>query len=184
MFWRRLGDFFAACITKGLHTGSIVSPEVPFWLSEIRKRTFGHAYNLDKSISSFMGRPPRLPRKYCSMQLPLDLDLTMLQLSDAQLEIEVEKLDEDGWNTAGDFRSNLYTRSSLVCNMIREDILELALASLPHDNIAVAKNILHRSRAAWESFPAWIRQMREQPHRDGLLRYLSNEVREKTVTVR
>lgn len=176
MFWRRLGDFIAACTTKGLHTGSSVSSEVPFWLSEIRKRTVANAYNSDKTISSFMGRPPRLSRRYCSMQLPLDINLTTLQLPTAQLAVEVERLDEDGWNTEGEARSNLFTRSSLVCNMIREDILELALASLPNDNIAVAENILQRSRAAWASFPSWLREMRDKAHQDGFMDFVSHEV--------
>ena len=117
MFWSRLGDFISACVTKGLHTGNSVSPDVPFFLSELRKRTFGTAYNLDKSISTFMGRPPRLPRKYCAMQLPLDIDMTQLRLPADQLEAEIEMLDDDGWNTSGEYRSNLYTRSSLICNV-------------------------------------------------------------------
>ena len=119
MFWRRLGDLLTAIVTKGLHTEIEVSPDVPFWLSEIRKRTFCHAYNLDKSISTFMGRPPRLPRKYCAMQLPLDLDVAHLRLPAADLETELENLDEDGWNTAGEYRSTCYSRTALICNMIR-----------------------------------------------------------------
>lgn len=110
------------------------------------------------------------------MQLPLDINLTTLQLPTAQLAVEVERLDEDGWNTEGEARSNLFTRSSLVCNMIREDILELALASLPNDNIAVAENILQRSRAAWASFPSWLREMRDKAHQDGFMDFVSHEV--------
>lgn len=163
MFWRRLGDFISAITTKGLHTGNTVSPQVrtvntvvcvspsithayilihqvQFWLCELRKRTFSSAYNMDKNISTFMGRPPRLPRKYYAMQLPLDIDLTQLRLPAKQMEIEIEKLGEGGWNTGGEIRSNLYARTSLICNMIREDILELELASLPSKDIAVAEN--------------------------------------------
>lgn len=54
MFWRRLGDLISILITQGLHMEIQVSHKVPFWLSEIRKRTFSHAYILDKGISSFM----------------------------------------------------------------------------------------------------------------------------------
>lgn len=179
MFWRRLGDLIAAITTKGLHFGNNVTPQVPFWLCELRKRVFCYCYNLDKSISTFMGRPPRLPRKYCAMQLPLDIDLAHLRMPAAQLEIEMENLDESGWNQAGEYRSNLYSRTSLICNMIREDILELALASLPNDDIAVAENILQRSRSAWDSFPAWIREIKHKPHRELLIAHLSNEVCER-----
>jgi hypothetical protein len=114
------------------------------------------------------------------MQLPLDIDFAQLRLPPDQLEIELGKLDESGWNTAGEFRTNLFSRTSLICNMIREDILEIALASLPNDNIAAAENILQRSRSAWESFPAWIRQMQnnDKAHRESpIFTPLLSEVR-------
>jgi hypothetical protein len=53
LFWRRLGDLISAVIMKGLHVSN-VSADVPFWLSELRERVFCHAYNFDKSISSFV----------------------------------------------------------------------------------------------------------------------------------
>lgn len=175
MLWRRLGDLISACITTGLHMQIEVSSKVPFWLSEMRKRTFSHAYILDKGISSFMGRPPRLNRKYCSMQLPLDIKLQHLRLPESQLESELDALDQHGWNIAGEIRINLYSRTQLMCSMIQEDILEFALASLPHTNIAVAEDILRRSQSAWASLPSWITSLQEL-NRNSEIQYLTNEI--------
>lgn len=110
------------------------------------------------------------------MQLPLDIDLEQLRLPMPQLEIEVEKLDVDGWNTAAEYRSNLYPRSLLICSMIQEDILEIALGSLPNDNIAIAENILQRSRSAWDSFPDWIRNKACKANDEGFVVALLNHV--------
>ena len=154
MTWRRLGDLVSTVVAKGLHGEIGVSHEVSFWLSEIRKRTFAVTYNFDKGISSFLGchvpahssyashshtchigRPPRLPRRYCTMQLPLDLNEEHVRLPEAQLNDELNRLDEFGWNTNGEFRGTLYVRTSLICNMIREDILELELAALSVNDV-------------------------------------------------
>lgn len=97
MSWCRLGDLISACIAKGLHMG-VDSEHVSLWLSELRKRTFAHTYIFDKAISSFTGRPPRLLRKYCSMQLPLDIRREHLWMPEAQLEREMNQLDVNGWS--------------------------------------------------------------------------------------
>jgi hypothetical protein len=111
------------------------------------------------------------------MQLPSDIDLAQLSLPAEELEIELERLDEGGWNKQGGLRSNLYARTSLICNMIREDILELELASLPVADAAVAENILQRSRSSWNAFPAWIREMHKIRRLDFLEVHISHEVR-------
>ena len=95
---------------QGLHQEIKPSAEVPFWMSEVRKRVFGVTYICDKGTSNFLGRPPRLQRKYCSMQLPLDLEPRQLRLPPALLEREVDKLDENGWNTDDAFTSTAYIR--------------------------------------------------------------------------
>lgn len=77
---RRAGDLVSACFAMDLHTEITVSLEVPFWLSEPRKRVKASVYNLDKSLCIFVGRPPRMSRKYCYMQLPLSLEIESWRL--------------------------------------------------------------------------------------------------------
>ena len=136
-----------------------VDAKTPFWLSEMRKRTFAIAYCFDKDISGFLGRPPKLPRKYCSMQLPLDMRPETLTLPEGQLAEELDKLDEHGWNTMNVFLATTQVRCALISNMITEDILEFLLTSLPHeDEVVTARNIIRRLEASWETLPEFIRK--------------------------
>ena len=137
--WRRLGNLVSACVAKGLHGEIEVSADVPFWMSELRKRLFAATYIFDKTISNFLGRPPRLPRKYCTMQLPLDLEPHQLRLPDAELEDVVNKLDKHGWNTNASLGGMAWVRCLMIFNMVCEDVLELALASLPEDDSALSQ---------------------------------------------
>jgi hypothetical protein len=132
--WRRLGTLISACVAKGLHGEIRVSSDVPFWMSELRKRLFAATYILDKSISNFLGRPPRLSRKYCTMQLPLDLEPAHLRLPGAELEDVVNRLDQHGWNTNASLGGMVWIRCQFILSMICEDVLELALAALPEDD--------------------------------------------------
>ena len=33
-------------------------------------------YAVDKLMATFVGRPPRISRRYCSVQVPLDLEIS------------------------------------------------------------------------------------------------------------
>ena len=136
-----------------------VDANTPFWLSEMRKQTFAITYSMDKDLSSFTGRPPRLLRKYCSMQLPLDMKQERMTLPEDLLVEELDKLDEHGWNTMKAFLPTTYVRSWLISNMITEDILEFLLTSLPHeDEVVTARNIIRRLESSWETLPEFIRK--------------------------
>ncbi len=73
------------------------------------------------------------------MQLPLGLDLESFRLQGHELEEAVNELDADGWNTQDSLRDAQWTRAALICNMIREDILELSLGALPQGDLAFAQ---------------------------------------------
>ena len=126
-----MGDLTSITVAAGLHGEIKPTEKVPFWLSESRKRVFGVAYITDKAMGNFLGRPPRLPRRYCTMQLPLDLDLRHLRLPDKQLEEEIHRLDSNGWNVSSEPRATVFVRSGIMSQMINEDILELMMSSLP-----------------------------------------------------
>lgn len=132
--WRRLGDLISCTVAKGLHSEITVSSTVPFWLAEQKKKTFANAYGQDKTIAALVGRPPRLARKYCHMQLPLDLSPKDLSLPPDQLEERVNALDDIGWGQTLNPTSRY--RASLMSHMLKEDILDLALTTIPTDDIS------------------------------------------------
>ena len=93
---------------------------------------------IDKTISTFLGRPPRMPRKYCVLEPALDITVEELILDHSNLESLIATRDEDGWAPHDDNRRPVMARV-LPSAMIREDILELSLAELPDNALEIAK---------------------------------------------
>lgn len=64
--YRASGEAHSAVIAMGLHQGIKANKKVPFFLAELRKRTFLAAYFSEISLSTSLGRPPRLSYRYCA----------------------------------------------------------------------------------------------------------------------
>lgn len=71
--YRATGEAHSAVIAMGLHQGIKADNNVPFFLAELRKGAFMSAYYQEIGIASFLGRPPRLSYRYCTIDPPLDL---------------------------------------------------------------------------------------------------------------
>jgi hypothetical protein len=71
--YRATGEAHSAVVAMGLHQGSKADDKVPFFLAEMRKRAFMCSYFQEISTASFLGRPPRLSYRYCTIDPPLDL---------------------------------------------------------------------------------------------------------------
>lgn len=125
--WRRLNDAISALLAAGLHENAREGHNVPFFLIEIRKRIFARLYGIDIGLATFLGRPPRISKRFCSINLPLDLDEDVFFLSGEALDRELVHLDQNGWNTQGHVRTTAVMRWSIITAMIREDTLELLL---------------------------------------------------------
>jgi hypothetical protein len=100
---------------------------MPFFLTQLRKRIFSRLYSSDMSFSVFLGRPPRISKRLCSIQMPLDVDECNIDLCAATLEQQLAKLDENGWNTEGKIRDNAVLRWAVTTATIREEIMEVLL---------------------------------------------------------
>jgi hypothetical protein len=110
----------------GLHQESHQS-QLPFFLSELRRRSFANAFSSDKALSTFFGRPPRIAMRYCSRLPPYDLtDEEIIATPDIRNKA-IAKLDSAGWNTDGHLGRQTYARLKLLLNIVREDALELSL---------------------------------------------------------
>lgn len=124
-----MGDLSTAVFALGLHEGIEANDRVPFYLAELRKREFCLAYSVDKLISTFLGRPPRITRRYCKFQLPAYLSDEEIIADEATRELALSKLDSHGWSTEGVFCRVLWTRSWMLRSIHREEILELYLGT-------------------------------------------------------
>lgn len=159
--WQRNGEVCDAIIAMGLHQGNQVDAETPFFLSELRKKIFMSAYGHDKSIATFLGRPPRLSYRYCKMEVPLDLSDQQLFLEGPELEAALSTLDANGWSTTGNLSRTTWKRVWFQHCRIREDILEMALGSGDDDISQQAQQIRLKLERLDRSLPDFMRVLPE-----------------------
>lgn len=67
--WRRFGDLTSSLYALGLHE-KVDENVLPGFIAELRKACFARIYTLDKEVSIFLGRPPRIIKEYCHFQTP------------------------------------------------------------------------------------------------------------------
>ena len=104
---------------------------------ELRKRSLALAYSVDKALATFVGRPPRISRRYCSIQVPLDLALEELSIDENEYNATVSALDVNGWRRHDKMGRSSYLRTFVIVSLIREDILELSLGPTSNDTHAI-----------------------------------------------
>ncbi|EED15590.1 conserved hypothetical protein [Talaromyces stipitatus ATCC 10500] len=122
------GDMVSEIYAMGLHRDHH-STNVPFFLSETRKRILATIHKSDKNIATLFGRPPRLPYQYCDFALPLDLSDDQLFLDEQCLEVVLNKLDSEGWNCQGQLYPATVIRMRHILSTLGEKMLELSLGS-------------------------------------------------------
>ncbi|KAI9736989.1 MAG: hypothetical protein M1834_000578 [Cirrosporium novae-zelandiae] len=159
--WRGSGELSSLLFAMGLHQDPKVEQNTPFFLTQLRKRSFGNAYSSDKGMATFLGRPPRISRRYCSCSLPLELSDEEILFEGPALHSVLQKLDENGWSTnETDYHRGSWCRVRLLANAIREDVLELCLGA-PHqheeDAVERVRQISQKSADTWQALPARMR---------------------------
>lgn len=138
--WRLMGGLASTIIALGYHKGTRDTANTPIYLKELRKRAVALSHELDKSLATFVSRPPRLNKSYCTVELPLDLADSVITGSVGQLESQISRLDGHGWNTDMNVYPASRQRAVIGLSFIREDVLELLLATTtPQDLIGKAE---------------------------------------------
>ncbi|GIK05322.1 hypothetical protein Aspvir_009429 [Aspergillus viridinutans] len=153
--WQKLGDLTTIIFALGLHQAGD-DRNIPFFLSELRKRIMIGAYGMDKDLALFLGRPPRICRQYCNIQTPLDLTWEELIAPPSVRQTALLKPDAQGWNTEGKLGSGARGRTIHLACLIREDILELSIGQ-GRDNVEEhAERVLKRARQRRSELPAFL----------------------------
>lgn len=156
--WKKTSALAAALQCANLHEEIRVDDNTPFFIAELRKRLFICAYNNDKTSAAFAGRPPKLTRLYCRLQIPLDLTDAQTMSEGAELEAAVRELDEEGWNQEGVVQRSTFARISAANALITEDILEISLGCLPQEEIVRRAAVIEaRALKCWEDLPDFLR---------------------------
>jgi hypothetical protein len=112
------------------------------------------AYENDKYSAVYHGRPPRLTRNYCLVQLPLDLTDTQFMMEGQDLENAIATLDSEGWNRTGKVQSCTFARIFVTNALLTESILEISLGSLSQEEIVRrAADIEEQAVQNWDGLP-------------------------------
>jgi hypothetical protein len=145
-------------VAMGLHQGNYENPNTPFFLTQQRRRMFASAYYHDKSISLYVGRPPRMSYRYCKLEMPLDLTGEQLTLQGAELQNALANLDSSGWNTSGTLHRITWARVWFLYSRIREEILEVSLGSADECDESRINEIWQKMDRLHASLPHFVRQ--------------------------
>ncbi|OQE37393.1 hypothetical protein PENCOP_c010G04903 [Penicillium coprophilum] len=155
--WKRLGELSTDIFALGLHRDSKTSSDIPEFLLESRRRQFAAAYQLDKSIATFLGRPPRIPWRYADCRMPLDISDEALTTDNMILDYSHNYLDENGWSLQGVVQRSSWIRVRFIISTFRDEILEVSLQNVTPEMEDMLKNISQRCHLAWDSLPNWLR---------------------------
>ncbi len=117
----------------GLHREPKDVTKIPFFLLESRRKIYAATYKFDKSIATFLGRPPNISHQYSDSKLPLDLSDEMLMTGGATLDHAVSCLDSHGWTRDGTFHPASWIRLRYIIAVFREKILAYSLVT--EDNV-------------------------------------------------
>lgn len=129
--WKRLGDVIGALFALGYHQQPDVEPAVPSipFIVDLRRAIFARAYSADKNVSIFLGRPPRISRKYCRFYLPgHPIEMTGSSL------FQIPQ-----WSQDVVYSYHFETQWTMLCAVLKEDILDLSNSKHGTDNDQRAK---------------------------------------------
>lgn len=118
--WKRLGDVVSSIFALGYHEKISTGGFCPPFLLNLRQSVVARAYSADKNVSIFLGRPPRMIRKYCSFDW-----LVAPSLSTNQDDLSPPHY--LGWSPGQDFDYVLDTWWSFICALLKEEVLDLSL---------------------------------------------------------
>ncbi|KAL4777973.1 hypothetical protein BJX76DRAFT_180889 [Aspergillus varians] len=127
--WRKLGDLTSTIYAAGLHQENTRAQNCPPFLHQWRKICFTAAFYADKSLSTFVGRPPFINYRYCTISPPLDLSDEDLIAGGERLDQAMANLDAAGWNPRGNDLRVSMMRLRFLLAVQREQALEIALGT-------------------------------------------------------
>lgn len=134
--WRQMGVVWATITTAGFHQESGPDDDCPFFLSQWRKLCVVANYSSDKNLATFMGRPPLIPRRYCTISAPLDIREEELVAGSEAVAQAAAQLDVHGWNPNSIHRLS-FLRLRYFVALLREEVLEIVLGCKQGDVLPV-----------------------------------------------
>lgn len=120
--YRKLGDVITSIVTLGYHENLTAVNYLPEFLINIRRTALARAYSADKNWSIFLGRPPRLGKRFCR------LSAILRQSAGAEEEAHSplgHRNDVLRWHAGSKMSVWAETRWTAACTSLKEEILEI-----------------------------------------------------------
>ncbi|KAJ5420624.1 hypothetical protein N7465_003143 [Penicillium sp. CMV-2018d] len=142
--WRKLGDVAASLYALGYHqqqTDSFCT--APHFVRDLRQTAFCRTYSADKNVSIFLGRPPRILRKFCHFDLP-GTPTQPAQRASRKPAV---------WDPTE--KPNFATDSkwAALCGILKEDILDLFTEENYEERSRRGQFIEADTHAQWNAIP-------------------------------
>jgi hypothetical protein len=147
--WRRLGDVIASMLALGYHERVETRSRIPNFLVELRQSAFARIYTDDKEVSIFLGRPPRLSRRFCHFRIPIALDSFEVTASAPGTE------NGQANEIKIDYRAGCSWAA--LCALLKEEILELFIEKNREHCVQRASIICAKAEAQWQQLPTHMR---------------------------
>ncbi|CVK99227.1 uncharacterized protein FPRN_03716 [Fusarium proliferatum] len=139
--WRRLGDLSSSLFALGYHQQLESNGPIPPFLRSLRQAAFASSYSADKNVSIFLGRPPRISRKFCHFrQLSLDAYYSYTWAPDSKLDLFAD------------------ARWAALCAILKEEIIVELFGEEQFDKrVEKARHIQTTAELQWSSLPQHFR---------------------------
>ncbi|KAK6209987.1 C6 transcription factor [Colletotrichum tabaci] len=137
--WRRLGDLSATVYFSGLHNHGQEDDSDPVFLAQLKRGCFATAFYVDKCVATFLGRPPLLNYRHCSLVPPLDLSDDVIVGDSSSLADAIEELAPDGWDPQGRAHRTSLVRIRLLLAVFKAKVVESTAAPYNQKTLPNAK---------------------------------------------
>ncbi|KAM0424941.1 hypothetical protein ACHAPT_009742 [Fusarium lateritium] len=148
--WRRVGDVISSTFALGYHENLDTKSDTPQFLIQLRKAAFARIYSADKNVSLFLGRPPRLSKRFACFHLP-----------DSRLPLDCnttyEPIATREWDPDSVMNYRAETRWSALCAFVKEEVMELLFDSSRTDCRQKIEALQEVADSQWNALPAHFR---------------------------
>lgn len=160
--YRAGAELASAVLAMGLHHEVKADRKTPFFLAELRRRTRTMVYTLEIGISAFLGRPPRLSYRYFNLDPPLILTDEELFFDGPELVAVLERKAANNDDRGSRLTYLTFLKYWMGFATVREDMLELALATHTPDEVRRRAEIIQQKQEEhWAACPHSIARIRD-----------------------
>ncbi|KAM5349440.1 hypothetical protein ACJ41O_005945 [Fusarium nematophilum] len=152
--YRKLGDVITSIVTLGYHEKLGAASASPLFLVDMRRTALARAYSADKNWAIFLGRPPRLGKKFCHLNAALRQSISVDEEAHSPLAHQGNTL---YWSTDSKLSIWAETRWTAACASLKEEILEM-FNEQKRDNFQERVcNLQQRTEKQWAALPGTFR---------------------------